>query len=316
MRAENPTGEDEALLTLLRQLSRCGYRFVTPTPATHARVIARSGHHDACDLRDVLGWSKAFRPDIVEPEILKSLVMANAIEELAEGRMKCRYRVSSLGDDLFLHSAYPTEAEDAVFFGPDSYRFAELIRSELPRCPPRGETLVDIGAGAGVGAIVAARLCPDLRIHMTDINPRAARFAAINARAAGVSAEIAIGSGLASLIGPVAVALANPPYIIDPKARDYRDGGGMHGARVSYDMAAQALPRLTAGARFILYTGSAIISGHDPLRKALTELAARYCCAIRYWEIDPDVFGEELEKDAYADVERIAIVGAVMTRSA
>ena len=61
-------------------------------------------------------------------------------------------------------------------------------------------------------------------------------------------------------------------------------------------------------------TGSAIINGEDRLRNALAELVARQDCEIRYWEIDPDVFGEELEKQAYRDVERIAIVGAVITK--
>jgi hypothetical protein len=33
-----------------------------------------------------------------------------------------------------------------------------------------------------------------------------------------------------------------------------------------------------------------------------------------YTEIDPDVFGEELEQTAYAHVERIAAVGLTVTR--
>jgi hypothetical protein len=34
----------------------------------------------------------------------------------------------------------------------------------------------------------------------------------------------------------------------------------------------------------------------------------------RYDEIDPDVFGEELEQPAYAAAHRIAVVGLVVTR--
>jgi hypothetical protein len=33
---------------------------------------------------------------------------------------------------------------------------------------------------------------------------------------------------------------------------------------------------------------------------------------LRYEEIDPDVFGEELEEEPYRNVERIAAVGAVI----
>jgi hypothetical protein len=36
---------------------------------------------------------------------------------------------------------------------------------------------------------------------------------------------------------------------------------------------------------------------------------------LRYRELDPDIFGEELEKQAYADVERIAAVAAIATKA-
>src|SRR3546814_16535185 len=68
--------------------------------------------------------------------------------------------------------------------------------------------------------------------------------------------------------------------------------------------------------RFILYTGSAIIDGHDFVRASLEQIAASNNCQLRYWEIDPDVFGEELENMFYADVDRIAAVAAIFTRRA
>lgn len=262
----------------------------------------------------MFGWTRPFEPGDLEPDLLRTLLLADAVDRLDDGRLKCRFRVSSLGDNLFLHSAYPTDAEDAVFFGPDSYRFAELVRAELASWPHELATLVDVGAGAGVGAIVAAHQCPGLRLHMTDINAQALRLAKINARFAGIQVSADLGPGLQPIAGPVDIVLANPPYIIDPAAREYRDGGDMHGGRVSYDMAAEALDRLSPTGRLILYTGSAIVDGRDHLRQGLIELAANERCAIRYWEIDPDVFGEELENEVYRDVERIAVVAAVITR--
>jgi methylase of polypeptide subunit release factors len=306
---------DQALAALLRLLKAREYRFVTPTPASHARILARPAYREAGDVRGVLGWSLPFDPALLDGELLKTLLAADAIEPLGDGRMRSRYRVSSLGRDLFLHSAYPTESEDAVFFGPDSYRFAELIRQELRHCPRRpGAQLVDIGAGAGVGAIVAARRCAGLHITMTDINPAALRLARINADGAGVEASYALGANLDTVEGPIDIALANPPYIIDSAGRDYRDGGDMHGARAAYDMARAATVRLAPQGRLILYTGSAIIDGEDPLRDALERLVKECDCALRYREIDPDVFGEELARPEYADVERIALIGAVVTR--
>jgi methylase of polypeptide subunit release factors len=313
---------DAALLALLQALRRRDYRFVTVTPATHARMVARERGlarepgRSAADLRDIFGWSLPFAPESLDPDILALLTAAEALDPAGGGRFKSRYRISELGGDLFLHSAYPTTAEDAVFFGPDSYRFADLVQRELRREPPRrGARLVDIGAGAGVGAIAAARLCPALRSVMTDINPEALRLAGINARAAGIGAEFALGTDLDAVAGPIDLALANPPYIIDAAGRDYRDGGDMHGGRVACDMAAAALGQLAPEGRLILYTGSAIIAGDDPLRAALAALAARHGCTLRYREIDPDVFGEELEKAAYREVERIALVAAVISRT-
>ena len=50
------------------------------------------------------------------------------------------------------------------------------------------------------------------------------------------------------------------------------------------------------------------------MQRRLADLAEASGCDLRYREIDPDVFGEELETPAYADVDRIALVAAVMDR--
>ena len=296
---------DAALLDLLHALKARAYRFVTITPASHARVLARPDRRWAHSLEDVLGWSLPFAEGAIDGEIADLLRRADALEAV-EGGHRSLVRVSSLGGELYLHSAYPTDAEDAVFFGPDSYRFADLIEAELGDC---SGTLVDIGTGSGVGAIVAAKRCPEARAVMTDVNPSALRFADINAKAAGVTVQARLADDLSAL-GPIQVALANPPYIVDHADRAYRDGGGMLGAQVSLDMARMAIARLAPGGRLILYTGSAIVGGRDALREALAELGG----ALRYREIDPDVFGEELTLPAYAQVDRIALVAAVLTK--
>lgn len=299
------TEADAALLRLIEMLADRDYRFVTPAPATHARVIARRSAAE--DLADVLGWSLPFALERIDAEILALLAAAGVLEG-----QRSTVRVSSLKGGLYLHSAYPTEAEDSVFFGPDSYRFADLIEAELG-APVRG-TIVDIGTGSGVGAIVAAKLCPEAKVWATDVNPAALRLAAINARAAGVAVRMAESGTLDAVSGAIDLALANPPYIIDEGARTYRDGGGMFGGQVSVDMARMAVRRLAKGGRLILYTGSAIVRGEDGLYQALSALAEEAGCALRYRELDPDVFGEELERPAYAAVDRIAVIAAVFTR--
>ncbi|MCP3733267.1 class I SAM-dependent methyltransferase, partial [Sphingomonas sp. MG17] len=257
-----------ALLDLLASLKARAYRFVTITPASHDRVLARSNRSVARCLEDALGWSLPFEHGLLDADILDPLQRAGALSE-ENGLLRSRIRVSSLGEDLFIHSAHPTEADNAVFFGPDSYRFATLIEAELSGCTG---TLVDIGTGSGVGAVVGARCCPGARIIMTDINARALQFAAVNSAAAGLSAQCILGDNLDGIAGAIDVALANPPYIIDASSRAYRDGGGLLGAQVSLDMAQMAVERLAPGGKLILYTGSAIVDGRDALREALGKL--------------------------------------------
>lgn len=305
-----------ARAALLEALKARGYAFVTPTPATHARVLARDPQRMAASLEDMLGWSRAFRPGSIDAEIETLLREAGALVP-AEGGLKSRLRVSSLGGDLYLHGAYPTTERDAVFFGPDSYRFARLVSQELARAPlGHPAHLVDIGAGAGVGAIAAAKSLVLARAMLTDINPAALALARVNADSAGVKVQCLHGPGLAGHAGSIDIALANPPFLIDRKGRSYRDGGGMRGSALSVEMAAEALPRLAPGGRLILYTGSAIADGRDDLAAALDALAAKHDCRLAYDEIDPDIFGEELEREAYREVDRIAAVAAIFRREA
>ncbi len=305
--AGGPLGE------LLAVLARRAYAFVTPTPLTHARVIGRPERTPARDLAGALGWNLPFIPGSIDPEVEALLDRAGALAEVPEGMARARVRVSSLGGRLYLHSGYPTLDEDAVFFGPDSYRFARLIADELHgRCGWVG-SVADIGTGAGVGALTAAGFCPQARIVGTDINPRALDLARLNAAQAGIALETALGPALEPIDEHFDLILANPPYMADDGARAYRDGGGMIGGELSLDMAREALSRLNPGGRMILYTGSAIVEGRDALGAALADLGRERGCDLRYFELDPDVFGEELAKPAYRAVDRIAVVAAIFT---
>jgi hypothetical protein len=303
---------DACLLDLLRRLEGQGYRFLTPTPETHRRVIARRPDAIAADVRDVFGWSLPFEAEMLDPALFDLLERAGMAQR--EGQLwRSLVRVSSCDDRLFLHSAFPTEARDSVFLGPDSYRFVRFVRGALCDARPV-RRLVDIGAGAGIGAIMAAACLDGARIALTDVNPRALRFARINADLAGVEVEILTGSGLEPVEGPFDLAITNPPFIADAGARAYRDGGDMHGARLSLDWTLAAAARLAPGGRVLLYTGSAIVDGEDCLRASLLRALGPLGCTLRYAELDPDIFGEQLAEPGYEDVERIAAVGAVIDK--
>jgi hypothetical protein len=88
----------------------------------------------------------------------------------------------------------------------------------------------------------------------------------------------------------------------------------MLGAQASLDWTLAAADRLGANGRMLLYTGSAIVDGRDALKEALARELPRRGCTLTYEEIDPDIFGEQLESAAYRGVERIAAVGATVQR--
>lgn len=310
--------DDERITSLVdlgRRLSETGYAFVTVSPETHRRVdarAARAGTPHARSLRDVFGWSRPFRPEVLPPRIHDAARTADVLVPCAgqDGLYRSRVRFSSLGQRLFIHSAYPTSEEDAVFFGPDTYRYCTLVEETL-RSGPRAHRVVDVGCGSGAGGIVALQHAD--RVVLSDVNERALLFAEVNARLAGLlhHAEIRRSDVLGDISGPVDVVLANPPYMVDPSRRAYRDGGGSFGEELAVRIVREAIDRLSPRGRLVLYTGAAIVDGVDTFLRAVgpvCEGRVRYS----YRELDPDVFGEEIEhNDAYAGVERIAAVALV-----
>ena len=65
----------------------------------------------------------------------------------------------------------------------------------------------------------------------------------------------------------------------------------------------------------MLYTGTAIVDGIDTFKRGAIPQLQSNEFTYEYNEIDPDVFGEELDRRQYANVERIAAVGLVVTRN-
>ncbi len=308
-----------ALVEVGAWLKTTGYRFVTPTPATHKRINDRAGAHaHATSLRDLFGWSKPFSRDMLPSEIF--WVMENAGLFHGNGDLfLSRVRFSSLERHLFAHSAYPTDQADSVFFGPDTYRFAALVNSELERAPlPASGRILDVGCGAGPGGIIAgvssAKSLPFL--SLTDINRTALQFAAANCALAGIESNFALGDLFGPVIGQFDLIVSNPPYLNDHAGRTYRHGGGQWGGALSERIVREGVHRLTPGGRLVLYTGVAIVEGEDPFIESLRPELDALGWAWNYRELDPDVFGEELEESAYAGAERIAAVALVVTRPA
>jgi len=307
--------EDQARLELLGELGRRGYRFITPTPETHRRVVSRPANQQARDLADIFGWSLPFAPDLLDPPLFALMNSAGLVAPRGN-LLFSTHRVSSLGDMLFLHSAWPTAEANAVFFGPDTYRFARFLRQELGGCRKPIQRLVDIGCGSGAGALLAARLTGAPDVVMADINPAALRLASVNARAASVPASVVQSDVMQDLDGEFDLIVSNPPYLVDEAARTYRHGGAMKGAALSLRIARDAAARLADGGLLLLYTASAIEGGCDSFRDAVVPMLHDAGCQATYEEIDPDVWGEELERAPYDAVDRIAVVSVKAVKEA
>jgi release factor glutamine methyltransferase len=298
-----------ALTVLGKTLQSRGYRFVAVTPATHCRVVDRP--LPPATLESVFGWNRPFDRDALDPEIFDLLEDAEALEG-ESGRYRSKVRFATIGDLIFAHSAFPTAEPEAVLFGPDTYRFVRLLRAALADVAPSGPLkLADIRSGSGAGGIAASRvLGRRAEVVLGDTNRKALAFAAVNAVVNDVAAvKTVFSDGLAGIEGPADIIVANVSYLIDSDRHVSRDGGDGFGKSLAVRIVEESLERLSPGGRLILYSGTPIVSGADPLYEAVQPVLQRGADNFSYEEIDPDVFGEELDRQAYANADRVAAIG-------
>jgi SAM-dependent methyltransferase len=301
---------EDPLVKLGNELLSLGYQFTSVTPETYRRVNARPHNAVAKNLRDIFGWNRPFFADALPQTVLSLMKDADVLVHHGEF-LKSAVRFSTYGTGIYLHSGYPTLDDDSVFFGPDSYRFVDLIRKHV-RSASSHPRIVDVGCGSGIGGIIAARAFEHANLVLADINPRALMFTDINARIAGLSSYSCVKSDVFSAIeGEVDVVVSNPPYMCDDARRAYRHGGDNYGCDLSIRILGESIGQLAPGGQLILYTGTAVVEGQDLFRQAAERLLTVAGFDFQYEEIDPDVFGEELDLPAYSNVDRIAVVGLV-----
>jgi methylase of polypeptide subunit release factors len=303
---------NQALVALGEELQAAGYRFTTVTPDSYRRVNDRLGNDRATSLEAIFGWSRPFLREHCSDRIIALLKEADELE-VAEDALRSKVRFSTLADRLFVHSSFPTESSNAVFFGPDTYRFARALRQALEGMEIATPfTIIDIGCGSGAGGLFAAlQLMPrtPVDVILSDINPKALRYARVNAALNQVPNVRTVLSDVFDKINdPGNLIISNPPYLVDAGARLYRHGGGEFGFELSLRIAEASIDRLAPGGRLLLYTGTPVIDGVDQFLQALAPMLAARGCSSSYEEIDPDVFGEELDHAPYDCADRIAAV--------
>jgi methylase of polypeptide subunit release factors len=297
---------DSPLVAIAKTLKQENYAFTAITPESHHTILSRG--LIARNVRDVFGWNRPFSPEVLPTETFNDLINLGGLNKEGDQYIST-LRFATLFDDIYLHSGYPTTDQNAVFFGPDTYRYAKLLREHVTSAT----RLVDVGCGSGAGG-----LCLKDRVEnlcLADINPQALAYARINAEIADISArvETTYSDILSGIEGHVDLVISNPPYMVDDTERTYRHGGEQLGAALSVRIAEQALSRLTTGGKLVLYTASAIVDGVDTFWQTVKPLLSGDNHVIHYEEIDPDVFGEELQRQAYQTVDRLAVVGLVVT---
>jgi release factor glutamine methyltransferase len=303
---------DQALVALGEELQAAGYRFTTVTPDSHRRVNDRPETARAASLEAIFGWNRPFRREHFPQRIVTLLEEAEELE-VFEDCFRSKVRISTLADQLFVHSSFPTASSDAVFFGPDTYRFVRALRQAMQGLEAsKPFTIIDIGCGSGAGGLFAAlQLKPhaEVDVILSDINPKALRYAAINAALNRIANVRTVPSDVFDQINdPGNLIISNPPYLVDAAGRLYRHGGGEFGFDLSLRIVDAGIDRLAPGGRLVLYTGTPVIDGIDKFYEALRPLLAQRGLSYSYEEIDPDVFGEELEHAPYDQADRIAVV--------
>ena len=74
------------------------------------------------------------------------------------------------------------------------------------------------------------------------------------------------------------------------------------------------MAKLVPGGCLVLYSGTPIVNRADAFLESLLPVLQLYASHFVYEEIDPDVFGEELDRPAYAHVDRIAAIGLTVIK--
>ncbi len=214
----------------------------------------------------------------------------------------------TLDDTLFFHSAYPPPTANAVFFGPDTYRFAQrssgsprsagrcdarstsAVAPGRARCwsPARGRTPKSSPSTSTTGRFATPASTPPRRHHARRCpQVRPARQRRRRLRPDRRQSALPARPRPARSTGTVAAASARGCRW---PSRRWPPRGSPRAARCCCTPAARS-----AAASIACAPGW------------------RHACRHRRWqwdyrEIDPDVFGEELLEPAYAEADRIAAV--------
>eukprot|EP01114_Cavostelium_apophysatum_P021894 TRINITY_DN7761_c0_g1_i1.p1 TRINITY_DN7761_c0_g1~~TRINITY_DN7761_c0_g1_i1.p1 ORF type:complete len:361 (+),score=76.98 TRINITY_DN7761_c0_g1_i1:93-1175(+) len=298
-------------------------------------------------MRQIFGWNLNFKIDLL-PEAVTAPLRREGLLLPEGGNMRSAVRFSTHRHMMFAHTSFPTVESDSIFFGPDTYRYFNFIEQAVERFVPAKHkssmAIIDIGAGSGAGGLFLADLLArrDVAVELvlSDINPKALEFSKANARINNLkltTLSCVKSNVLKDVVCPETFdfIISNPPYMVedegeskasisDGSSRLYRDGGGALGLDLALRILREGLAKLSENGILALYTGVPIVKGGrdvfaEDFRREVAafnshraESSKSSVEILRYEEMDPDVWGEELETKSYSEVERIAVVGLTL----
>jgi 16S rRNA (guanine1207-N2)-methyltransferase len=144
-------------------------------------------------------------------------------------------RVRAAGQALTLLSGAGTFSRDGLDDGSKLLLETFLRENALREAAPEAQTWLDLGCGWGAVGCLLASVRPDCRILACDINRRAARLAARNAKDNALNINVWCGDGAAALRAEICDAvLCNPPVragnaviaqLFEDSARVLKPGG-------------------------------------------------------------------------------------------
>jgi methylase of polypeptide subunit release factors len=195
-------------------------------------------------------------------------------------------RVAPIGEILLASDGFTRDADDPPDYVANYTPTARTCDLLTPRL--RGGRALDVGAGSGIHALLAARHSSE--VVAIDVNPRALAYTELNAALNGLdNVECRAGSYFAPVDGETFdLIVCNAPFVVSPESRwVYRDSG-FRGDDVTAHVVAGAAAHLAEGGYATLLGSWIVTDEDDPEARPVAWVEATGCAGWILASIESD----------------------------